>query len=152
MNTPTNMTKYFTLLAQIIYPGPVGPTKCTRTTTTPNFSCEFTQDDPDDEDSIWEQTLMDLFFQQLKMDELKNFLECSREKYLEGKIGIYEEANKLKRLNECDDIVELYRARFNATDLVITILEHKIDTSNEHSVPETEVLLEGFYHNLKPLY
>lgn len=133
MNILTNMTKYFTLLAQITYPGPVGPTKCTRTTTIPNFTHQYSQDDPDDEDSIGEQILMDSFFQQLKMDELENFLKCSREKYLEGKTGIYEEANKLKRLNECDDIVELYRVRFNATDLVITILEHKIDTSNEHT-------------------
>lgn len=145
------ITKYFTLLAQITYPGPAGPTHCTRTCTIPNFSCEFAQDDPDDEDSIWEQTLIELFFHRLKIDELENFLGCSRKKYLEGKTGIYEEANKLKRLNECDDIVELYRVRFNATDIVITILEHKIDTSNEHE-PETEDLLEEYYHDLKPLY
>lgn len=156
------ITKYFTLLAQITYPGPAGPTYCTRTCTIPNFSCEFAQDDPDDEDSIWEQTLIELFFHRLKMDELENFLGCSRKKYLEGKgcsrkkylegkAGINEEANKLKRLNECDDIVELYRVRFNATDIVITILEHKIDTSNEHE-PETEDLLEEYHHNLKPLY
>lgn len=146
------ITKYFTLLAQITYPGPAGPTYCTRTCTIPNFSCEFAQDDPDDEDSIWEQTLIELFFHRLKIDELENFLGCSQKKYLEGKTGIHEEANKLKRLNECEGIVELYRVRFNATDIVITILEHKIDTSNEHSVPETECLLEEYHHNLKPLY
>lgn len=145
------ITKYFTLLAQITYPGPAGPTYCTRTCTIPNFYCEFAQDDPDDEDSIWEQTLIELFFHRLKMDELENFLECSRKNISKVKTGINEEANKLKRLKECDDIVELYRVRFNATDIVITILEHKIDTSNEHE-PETEDLLEEYYHNLKPLY
>lgn len=145
------MTKYFTLLAQITYPGPAGPTHCTRTCTIPNFSCEFLQDDPNDEDCIWEQTLTELFFHRLKMDELKNFLDHSRKDYLEGKTWIYEEANKLKKLNECDDLVELYRIRFKATDIVITILEHKIDTTNKHSVPETESLLEEYHNNLKPL-
>lgn len=146
-------TKYFTLLAQIAYQGPAGLTNCIKTCTISNFSCEFAQYDPEDENCIWEQTLWDLFFHRLKMDELKDFLVHSQKDYPKGKIGICEEADQFKRLNQCEDLVELYRVRFNATDIIITVLEHKVDITNGcTSVPETEVLLEDYHNNLKPLY
>lgn len=138
------MTKYFTLLAQITYPGPAGHNKLSRTCTIPNFECEYPQDDPEDGDCIWEQTLTELFFKQLKRKEMDNLLKSCHK----GHIGLKETGLQLQNLYRCDDLVELYRIRFKATNIVITILEHRIDTTNKHSVPETECLLEEYHHNL----
>lgn len=145
------MEKYFTLLAQITYPGPGGPLRCTRTTTILDFTYD-SQDDPDDEDCTWEETLHQIFFTQLKLEELQIFLDHSRREYMRGHENLFEATEKFKRLNNCDDLIELYRVKFNATDITITILEHTRDTQDKFSIPKTEVLLEEFHNNLKPLH
>lgn len=70
---------------------------------------------------------------------------------MQGLSNLFEEEENFKRLNACEDLVELYRVLLKATNITITILEHTLDIT-DNTIPEkTKVLLKEFHNNLKPL-
>lgn len=133
-------TKSYTCLVQIEYPGPNGSTKLSRVVTIPDFPATQENDD----DCIWEETLMDNFLIQLKAMEVQNFLKClnNQEDYTPD----LKDMEILRRMKATDSISLIYRIRFNANQVNVTVIEH-IQNPIDHTF-ESDVLLEE-YHPFK---
>lgn len=131
--------KSYTCLVQIEYPYPTGHTnKLTRVVTIPDFPCPVPQDD---EDCLWEETLMDNFLIQLKAMEVQNFLKCINNRPDDYTPDL-EDIQILRNMKATNGISMLYRIRFKATSVITTVIEH-IQNPIDHTF-ESEVLIEEF--------
>lgn len=134
-----NEIKSYTCLVLVEYQGQGNAytNRLSRVVTIPDFPFNHDTSNEDDDDN-WEAELFSQFSIQLKAQEIENFLKCHSHKPQPVEI--------LKKLRETNFIPNLYRVRFQATRVDVTVIEHAQNPITHNF--KSEVLIEE-HHSFK---